>query len=66
MNGSLMILFFLAIITIGCVLNTAIITLYYSFMKRLKLYKKVIAELEKVIKEWDTAIEGLFEKEQKK
>lgn len=62
----LMILFFLAIITIGCVLNTAIITLYYSFMKRSKLYKKVIAELEKVIKEWDAAIEGLFEKEQKK
>ncbi|WP_273758453.1 hypothetical protein [Bartonella sp. AU55XJBT] len=60
----LMILFFLAIIIIGFVLNIAIIMLYYSFIKRSKLYKKVISELEKVIKERDAAIEGLFEKEQ--
>ncbi len=35
----LIILFLLAIIIIGCVLNIAIITFYYSFMKRSKLYK---------------------------
>ncbi len=58
-----MILFFIAIIIIGCVLNIAIITLYYFFLKRSKLYKKVIAELEKMIKERDAAIEGLFKKE---
>lgn len=59
-----MILFVFAIIIISCVLNIAIITLYYSFLKRSKLYKKVAAELEKVIKERDAAIEGLFKKEQ--
>ncbi|WP_273755431.1 MULTISPECIES: hypothetical protein [unclassified Bartonella] len=57
------ILFFLATIIISCVLNIAIITLYYSFFKRSKLYKKVVAELEEVTKERDVALEGLFEKE---
>lgn len=61
---ALMILFVFIKTIIGCVFNIAIITLYYSFAKRSKLYKKVVAELEKVIKERDAAIEGLLEKEQ--
>ncbi|QEE09600.1 hypothetical protein D1093_08305 [Bartonella kosoyi] len=42
---------------------------YYAllfFYEVFEIVQKVIAELEKVIKEWDAAIEGLFEKEQKK
>ncbi|UNF28640.1 hypothetical protein [Bartonella krasnovii] len=59
-----MLLFVFINTVIGCIFQIAIITLYYSFTKRSKLYKKVAAELEKVIKERDAAIEGLFKKEQ--
>ncbi|CDO49429.1 hypothetical protein BM1374166_01776 [Bartonella tribocorum] len=61
---TLMILFVFISTIISCLFHIAIIMLGYSYTKRSKLYKKVVAELEKVIKERDTAIEGLLEKEQ--
>ncbi len=60
---ALMILFVFINTIISCFFQIAIIMLFYSFSKHLKLYKKIVAELEKVIKERDAALEGLFEKE---
>ncbi|WP_142417168.1 hypothetical protein [Bartonella massiliensis] len=60
---ALMILFVFINTIIDCIFQIAIIMLCYSFTKRSKLYKKVIAELEKVTRERDAAVEGLFEKQ---
>ncbi len=61
---ALMILFVFINTIISCFFQIAVITLCYSFSKRSKLYKKVVAELEKVVKKRDAALEGLFEKGQ--